>query len=343
MSKHHHSTVAGRIKAGTLGVLTLLLLASPTHAAGQNSHLLLIGGLGGDPEYTESFHTWISRFADAAMESYGIPAERIIYLGEKTSLDPTRIANKSTADNIRAAFMELGSQMAPDDELVVFMAGHGTFRDNETRFNIPGPDLTPGDFAMLLAPLGDRHITFINTATASGPFVEALSGEHRTIITATKSGRELNLTSFGLHFVDAFSGDGADLDKNSRVSMLEAYTYARAEVVREYESDNQILTEHSMLDDNGDGEGSSEPPAGGEEGTLAGATFLISDAAGPSVAGASPALQALFRERAAIEERVVDLRNIKAQLSQEAYEDQLEDLLVALALKAREIREAEST
>ena len=324
---------------------TALLVAAllPAGLQAQNTHLLLISGLGGESEYTDAFHGWLSRFADAATEKYGVPAARITYLGEKTELDPTRIRARSTADNIRAAFAELADAMAPADELVVLMAGHGTFRDETARFNIPGPDLTPSDLNGLLAGLGERRVTFVNTASASGPFVEALSGPNRTIITATRTGRERNLTRFGLHFVDAFADDGADVDKDSRVSMLEAFGYALREVEREYEGDSRILTEHAMLDDNGDGEGSREldgMDGADGDGALARTVFLASVGGAGGGEAASPALQALFAEKAAIEARIGELRRVKAQLPLERYEDELEELLVELALKNREIRAA---
>ena len=78
------------LRTATLAALTLAALLPPAIHA-QNTHILLISGLGGDPEYTVAFHSWLSRFADAATEKYGVPAERITYLGEKTELDPTRI------------------------------------------------------------------------------------------------------------------------------------------------------------------------------------------------------------------------------------------------------------
>lgn len=322
--------VAGPAEGGAVAV-----------AAAQDTHVLLIAGLGGEPEYTTAFHGWLSRFADAASEKYGVPAERIVYLGEDADLDPTRVQARSTGDNVRSAFARLAADMAPGDELVVLLAGHGTFRDGEARFNVPGPDLTPGDFALLLGELGSRRVTLVNTASASGPFVEPLSAPGRTIIAATKSGRERNLTRFGLHFVDAFAGDDADLDKNGRVSMLEAFRYARREVEREYEGDNRLLTEHAVLDDNGDGEGSREPDAGGDDGALAARTFLTARgwvADGPE--SASLEAQALHQEKAELEARIEALRGAKEQMSLERYEDELEELLVALALKNRQIRAA---
>lgn len=319
-----------RARALVVGAMVLAAVAWPPSAGlrAQNTHVLLIAGLGGDPGYTEAFHGWLSRFADAASEKYGVDPGRIVYLGETTELDPTLVSARSTAENIRSAFARIGASMAPDDELVVLLAGHGTFRNDEARFNIPGPDMTPGEFDFLLDGLGDRRVTFVNTASASGPFVEALSGPNRTIIAATRTGRERNSTRFGLHFVEAFAGEDADVDKNSRVSMLEAFGYARREVEREYEGDNQLLTEHAVLDDNGDG-------------ALARRVFL--SATGGAMdrrAAANPILRELYEGKAEIEARIEALRAIKNQMSQERYENQLEELLVELALKNREIRAA---
>lgn len=319
---------------------TTALAGGHATLAAQETHIVMIAGLGGDPEYTNTFHGWLSRFADAASERYGVDRSHIHYYGEDPELDPTAIEARSTAENIRAGFAALGESMGPEDDLVLIMAGHGTFRDDVARFNIPGPDLTPEDLGGLLDGLGNRRITVINTATASGPFVEALSGEGRTIITATRSGREQNLTRFGLYFVDAFASDGADVDKDSRVSMLEAFTFAIQEVAREYEGEGQLLTEHAVLDDNGDGEGSRQELGEGGDGALAGTVFLSSSTAGPDTRAMTPALQALYEEKAAIEQRIEELKAVKSQLPQDRYEDQLEALLIELALKNREIRSA---
>ena len=331
------------MRTGRGGAAAWILAAAalvPATAQAQNTHILMISGLGGDPEHSESFHAWLSRFADAATEKYGVPAERITYLGEDPGLDPTRIRARSTSENIRTAFADVAGTMGPADQLVVLLAGHGTFRDETARFNIPGPDLTPEELGILLAPLGERRITFVNTASASGPFIEALSGSNRTIITATRSGRERNMPRFGLHFVDAFADDGADVDKDSRVSMLEAFGYALREVQREYEGDRRLLTEHAMLDDNGDGEGSREPGALEGDGMLASTVFLTALGGAGGDEAVSAELAALHEEKAGIEARIADLRRIKDRMPLERYEDELEALLVELALKNREIRAA---
>ncbi len=327
---------------GALVVAGLAASSAPSPAASQNTHVLLVAGLGGEPEYASAFHAWLSRFADAATEKYGVPPDRIVYLGESPEADPTRISARSTAENVRTAVARVASAMAPADQLVVFLAGHGSFRGGEARFNLPGPDLSPGEFAFLLESLGDKRVVFVNSASASGSFLEAVSGPNRIVITATRSGRERNVTRFGLHFADAFAGDAADADKDDRVSMLEAFVYAAREVEREYEGDNQLLTEHAVLDDNGDGEGSRRPDgASGGDGQVARLAFLAAGAAGvPKGEAATPALRRLFDEKAEIEARIGALRLAKPQLELREYEDQLEELLVELALKNREIRAA---
>ena len=340
-SGRERSAAGSARTAAPLLAATLLLALAPATTRAQNTHILLVSGLGGEPRYTDAFHGWLSRFADAATEKYGVPPGRITYVGEKPAIDPTRVRARSTADNIRAAFAGIAAAMAPGDDLVVLLAGHGTFRDETARFNIPGPDLTAEDMADLLAGLGDRRLTFVNTASASGPYVRALSGANRTIITATRTGRERNATRFGLHFVDAFADDGADTDKDSRVSMLEAFLYATREVEREYEGGNLLTTEHAVLDDNGDGEGSREVDDPDGDGALARSVFLRSPAAGGGRA-VTPELHALYEEKAAIEARIADLRRVKGQMSLERYENELEELLVELALKNREIRAAGS-
>ena len=97
----------------------------------------------------------------------------------------------------------------------------------------------------LLAKLKSRQVVFVNTASASGPFVEALSGPGRTIVTATRNGAEQYATLFGGHFVEALNSEAADADKNKRVSVLEAFLFAKAEVAQAYEREGLLATEHA--------------------------------------------------------------------------------------------------
>lgn len=317
--------------------------AAPARA--QQTHLLVVVGLGGDPTYTEQFHGWATSLIDAAMENYGMAADNITYLGEKVDLDPERIDERSTRENVGAAIGAIADAAGPTDHVAIVLFGHGTFTDGP-KFNLPGRDPSPEDFAPMLDRLGRRRVTFINTASASGPFVETLSGEGRVVVTATRNGRERNATRFGGYFVEAFGegGDEADQDRDSRVSMLEAFTYARLKVLAEYETEGILRTEHALLDDNGDGQGTEEPDPLEGDGMLARTAFLTAGevlAAERMPFADDPELAPLYAERTELEQRIDELRILRGGADQAAYEAELERLLIELALKSRQIRQLE--
>ena len=47
----------------------------------------------------------------------------------------------------------------------------------------------------------------------------------------------------------------------------------------------------------------------------------------------------LYEERAELERRIAQLRGLRGQMEESQYERELEELLVAMAMKTREIRE----
>ena len=79
----------------------------------------------------------------------------------------------------------------------VTLIGHGDYNGKEAKFNLPGPDMTAASFKPLLAKMKSRQVVFIDTTSASGPFLAELSGPGRTIVTATRNGAETYDTLFG--------------------------------------------------------------------------------------------------------------------------------------------------
>jgi hypothetical protein len=238
---------------------------------------------------------------------------------------------------------EIAQTAGPGDLVFILLIGHGGSQAGESRFNLPGPDMTAADFAPLLAALGRQEVVFVNTASASGDFVKALSAKGRTIVTATKSAMERNQTEFPSYFVQAFSEDGADADKDQRVSVLEAFTYARREVERFYEKGHLLATEHAVLDDNGDGTGSSVPDPATGDGAMARRVFLGGgeSTADGAAASADPRVAELRRQRRALEEKIGALKARKDAMESAQYEDQLEKLLVELARSEAALRQKE--
>jgi hypothetical protein len=311
------------VRAATLA---LAALAAATPAAAEQSHLLVVAGLGGDPRSRDLFHEQAVTLASTAETQLGLAPENVTCLTEKPEREPSTIDGRSTLENLTAAFDGLSGRVRPGDRVFVVLIGHGSFRSGEGRFNLPGPDLTPARLAQLLDRLDEQDLVVVSTASASGAFAEPLAAPGRVVVTATKSGQERNQTVFGEHFVAALTGDGADVDKDGRVSILEAFEYARREVERFYESQNRLQTEHARLED---GSG------------LARQAFLQGAGRGrpgeAEVAEGDPALAALYAERRELEGEIEALRARKDDLPEESYEEQLETLLLELALKNESI------
>src|SRR5262252_8976549 len=204
-------------------ILVLLLCAFARSAAAQDTHLLVITGVGGDDEHTQNFHKWASTIVSAAKERGGLTDATITYLGDKPDLDAAHIKARSTRENVQKAFADLASRAKPVDEVFIVLIGHGSFDGQKAAFNLAGPDLNADDYAKLLEKVTAQRIVFVNTASSSGAFVQALAGPGRTIVTSTKAGRAKNEQIFAQHAVGAFNAVSADTDGNGRVSVSEAF------------------------------------------------------------------------------------------------------------------------
>jgi hypothetical protein len=326
----------------TAGTALLLSLPGVGAQGGTASHLLVIAGLSGDEENAARFHEWAARLVDAARQQHGLAAESVVYLGEDPARDPVRINGRSTREGIEAAAARLAARARPGDLVFIVLIGHGGSSRGETRFNLPGPDLGAAEFAALVGRFGAQRVAFVNTASASGGFAAALAGRDRVIVTATKTDAERNQTRFAGYFVDAIAGADGDLDKDGRVSLLEAFSYTRQQVAQSYEKDGQLLTEHALLEDDGDGKGSETPGQPGADGVLA-RTFVLGGGveSGGAAIVTDPALKALYEERRAIEDRIAALRTARGRTDPAHYAQEMEALLIELARKTREIRERE--
>lgn len=331
---HFVSSVSSVIKRLVASAGAMMLLAT---AADAQTHLVIVSGLGGEKKYTTAFNDLASRLADAADKRFGIQQSEIIWLGEDSVSQRPHYRGQATKVNVEKTMTQLAARSGPGDQLVLVLIGHGSGEGEETKISIPGPDLSARDFAQLLARFPTQKIAFINMTSASGDMLPVISGPNRVVITATKSGFERNESHFASFFVDALSKDVADVDKDGRVSLLEAFRYAIAETKRAYENETKLQTEHAMFDDLGLKSGVAEPDGRTSQGLLARRFFL--DGAFGSRAGANdPRLTSLYKDKFALEDRLDSLRLKKTTMTADAYDDALEAVLVPLSRKAKEIR-----
>jgi hypothetical protein len=215
----------------------------------------------------------------------------------------------------------------------IILYGHGSSDGEVAQFNIPRRDLSSSDYAELVGGLRARRVIFINTASASAPFIDAISGPDRIVITATRRGTQRNETSFPAFLVEALSSPSADLNKDGDLSIGEVFTYASQRTAQSYEESNHLATEHALLEDTGDGEGHrAEELADQGEGNLAGVTYLKRQSGAIAGGGAVDAsAEQQFRQKDDLEREIADLKGQKGQLGEEEYYGQLEGLFVQLA------------
>lgn len=295
---------------------------------------ILIGGLGGSPEHSEKFEQYLFDARKALVDDIGFSSDHVVVLAEAAIKDREFVDDVSTAENIRLQFESLASRVGVGDHVYVMLFGHGSFDGDHAQLNIPRRDLTESDYSKLVDALGAGRVVFINTASASAPFVGAISAPGRIVATATKTGTERNETVFPGFLVEGLSGLTADLDRNGDVSVGELFRYAAENTTRHFEETSHLATEHAILEDTGDGVGYRvEELDNNGEGNLASVTYLRSRES--ALASVSPAdrdeVSRLVVEKEKIEGEIAGLKSKKANLEEDEYYESLEALLVELS------------
>ena len=289
--------------------------------------LIVIVGDPGTDEFANLFTEWAAKWYRAGV--LGNLQCTVIEVGD----DET-----SAEESLQSVRNKLESLSLEDAlPLWVVLIGHGTYDGRSAKFNLTGPDLRAGELDAWLGKI-DRPIAVVNSSSASGPFIDALSAENRVIVTSTKSGQEINFAHFGGYLADSISDPEADLDKDGQTSLLEAFLIANRRTAEFYESDGRLATEHALLDDNADGKGTRSDAFRGvrqiaepeEEGTLldglrAHQWHLVP---GDFDSSLPPEVIAARNE---LELQVAQLRARKRDMNEREYYAQLERILLQLA------------
>jgi hypothetical protein len=311
-----------------LALMLVLILALAPVAMGKEARddrpfVIIAVSAPGDETYGEAFARWAKQWSQAAKS--GDARQQVIGLGE---------SKEGALADLRKALDE--EQKDGASALWIALIGHGTFDGKEPKFNLAGDDLKASDLAAWLAPF-QRPIVVICGFSTSGAWLKPLSGRDRVIITATKSGAEVNYSRFAGYFATAIADPAADLDKDGQTSVLEAWLSASKQVEDYYKAEGRLATEHSLLEDNGDGLGTPptwfsgiravKKPKGNNQpdGARAHQLSLI-----PSNDERELAPE-LRQERDNLELELARLREQKSALPEDEYFAKLEEVLVRIA------------
>ena len=321
------------MKTATIALVVGLCLAPPQARAAER-YALIVSGANGDGSYAEQYGKWREALVTALREALAFDESHIV-----TLFDGGDAAHAATAAGVRREVEALRAKMRADDLLLLVLIGHGTFDGTDAKFNLTGPDMDSRDWAALLKPVPGRLVVVDSTA-ASFPFLERLAGPRRVIITATDSAAQRFDTVFPEYFIKALTDPAADIDKNGRVSVWEAFIAASLGVRRYYEQRGQLATERALIDDNGDGQG-REAGGDGEDGSAASRLYLE-----PDVPGAAPTdeeLLSLLQKRAGLQIDAEELKQRRALMTPDEYQKEFERLMIELAKVSREIRRKQKT
>jgi hypothetical protein len=311
-----------------LGVLGVLAVLGGT-AGAADRYALIVTGAHGEDVYAAQYAAWRQASSVALMEKLGFDPTHITTLSDGGDGD-----RAATAVGVRKAIDALRARLKRDDVLLILLVGHGSFDGTEAKFNLVGPDLSSTEWAALLKPLPSTLVV-VDATAASFPFLQHLAAPGRVVITATDSAAQRFDTVFPEYFIKSLTDPGADIDKNGRISIWEAFVGASAGVRRHFTQRGQLATERALLDDNGDGEGRE---AGGEGTDGSASARLYLD---PDVPGAAPtdeALLTLLQKRASLQDDVEDLKQRRQLLTPDEYAEEFERLMIALARLGRDIR-----
>jgi hypothetical protein len=303
--------------------------------ADKNKFALIISGISGEEGYAKKFNDWTAKLRTALTKQLGFADEQVIVLAEK----PAEKEQRAAAETVRQVFVQLRNALKPEQQLFVFFIGHGSFDANakQGKFNLVGPDLTADDYAQLLKALPTQRQVIVNMASASGEFIKPLSAPGRVVITATRSGMEQNATRFAEPFINGLAATGnkeADADKSGRVSVLEAFEYAAKLVLKSFESKGTLVTEHALIDDDGDGTG--HPAADAAEGSLAKTIYF--DSLPLQHAGGDAVLAKLYEDKLRLEGEIERVKARKKTMDEDAFYAELEKPLLELAKISQTIR-----
>ncbi len=293
--------------------------------------ILIVVGAPGEEEYAKSFREWAGRWRTVCSSN----------TSKVEWIDGTKASEANTkSDHDRV--LEWISETPETKERWIILIGHGTSDRDATKFNLRGPDISAEELKKAIGNQDSRWV-IINCASSSGPFINALSGKNRVVITATKSGSEQNYARFGDYLSQSISDPEADLDHDFSVSILEAFLAASNRVAQFYANEERLASEQSLLDDNGDSKGTPavfyrgarplKAPAEGlqVDGLLAG-RIIVSTTAQPDRLTDDQRTQI---DR--LETQVEGLRKRKKEMPEDDYYQELETLFLQIA-GIRELR-----
>ena len=177
-------------------------------------YAVLIGGISGQDVYGKWYADWLARFKTYLTQGAHLPGANVAVLSGK----------EATFEAITAAFGKFAQRAKPQDQLILFMVGHGETKDTGPTLVLAGPDPTAQQFAALLNAFPAKNQVVLNFSASSGDALKVLSAPGRVNIAAT-SPTELEEPVFAEFFLRGLESKRANGGKNEPINLLDAYNW----------------------------------------------------------------------------------------------------------------------
>jgi len=267
---------------------------------------LVVTGIGGNEEYAQNFREQGLSVVEA-LRSVGDDDQDFVLLSDEA-------ATRDAVLDQMQAFAKIDSQW-----FYLVLIGHGTIDSETWRFNLPGDDIATDDLVAALADITSPEQVVLVGTSASGAVLDILSQPGRHVVTATKSGGELNVVRFPEFFAQAMATTAADTDRNEILTLAEAYRFSNEKTQDYYTEKKLLASEHARLE--------GDKP---DRVALARLGSLKS-------AKDDPAVAQLLEKRLVLEDEFLALKARKPSMDTALFYEELEPLLVDIARLQQEI------
>lgn len=295
----------------------LMLCAIPASA---QTYAVVVSGLGGNADYSAEFSESSDSFSSGLL-SLDTDPSLIITLDESATRE-TILASIDTQIKRIQSDLQSGFVAASEPVFALILTGHGNADNDSWRFNVSGPDLTSEDLIAALNTVPISRQLVVLAASASGAVLDSMSQLGRVLVTATKSGGEINAIRFHQYLGEAMESDVADYDRNEILTIAEAYRFAEARTQEYFEQQNLLSSEHSRIR----GENADDIAV-----ALLGSLRDAKD---------DPIVASLLDDRLNLEQTFKALRKRKSEMPVDEYYSELETLLLSIARLQQSIDEA---
>ncbi len=261
---------------------------------------LVVTGIGGNEEYADNFRKQGLSVVEA-LRSVGDEDQDFVLLSDEAASRNAVLEQMQALSKIDAQWFYL------------VLIGHGTIDSETWRFNLPGDDLTTDDLVAALADISSQEQVVMIGTSASGAVLDILSQPGRHVVTATKSGGELNVVRFPGFFAEAMATTAADTDRNEILTLAEAYRFSNEKTQNYYLDKKLLASEHARLE--------GEQPD----------RVALARLGSLKTAKDDPAVAQLLEERLVLEDEFLALKARKPEMDTALYYEELEPLLLAIA------------